>query len=86
VEISRYNEMIVRHVQNQQAKTLAPEQKKNLTAYFKILPKEMRAHLWKIFMGDAKIACQDWYSDKAAQALVVEALQTPGLLKPAPKA
>jgi len=86
VEISRYNEMIVSYVQGQQIKVLAPEQKKNLTAYFKILPKEMRADFWKIFMGDAKTVCLDWYSDKAAQALVVEALQTPGTQKFIPKA
>jgi hypothetical protein len=76
-EISRYNEMVVTVAKNA-GKNLSSAQKKNLTAYYKLLTMEMRAHLWKHFMDSAKVACLDWYESKEAQTLVVEALKTPG--------
>lgn len=75
IEISRYNEMIVSEVG--ETKALSSAQKKNLTAYVKILTKEMVAHLWMHFLKVCREACMNWYESKDVQDLVVGALKIP---------
>lgn len=77
IELSRYNEMIVTVIKETQ-NNLSPEQKKNLTAYYRLLPKESRALFYKHFMDEARIICLNWYESKEVQTLVVEALKIPG--------
>jgi hypothetical protein len=77
IEISRYSDMIVEEIAESKSKVIPSAQKKNLTAYLKLLTKEMTAHLWKNMLGKCREACMDWYGDKTVQDLILDALKTP---------
>ena len=78
IEISRYTDMVIDEVKSAKGRVLSPLQKRNVTSYARMLTKEMRAHLWKRFMDDAKEACLDWYEPKEIKDLILDALATPG--------
>jgi len=82
IEMSSYCDMIVDIAKLGKDKPLSFDQKRNLTAFFKLLTKEMRARLYKRFISECRETCLDWYGDKDVQKLVVEALKTPKVKKP----
>jgi len=82
IEMSSYCDMIVDIAKLGKDKPLSFDQKRNLTAFFKLLTKEMRARFYKRFISECRETCLDWYGDKDVQKLVVEALKTPKVKKP----
>jgi hypothetical protein len=81
VELARYCDMVVDVVVSQKSDKMSAEQKRNLTEFFTILPNARRAHLYKVLANKARIAANDWYSDKRVEKLVLEALMSPGVEK-----
>lgn len=77
VELSRYNDQIVEIARDVDGRKLSKVQKRNLTTYFQLLNRALRAMLYKNFISEAREACNDWYSDKEVEKLVLEALMAP---------
>jgi hypothetical protein len=77
IEVCRYNEMIVTVVADSGKKTMTADQKKNLTAYFGLLPNAQRAHFYKLAIDKVRVAANDWYADKKVEKMVLDALMAP---------
>lgn len=70
-ELARYCDMIV-EIAGQDK--LTNNQKANLTAFVKLLPRESRMRLYKHYLHEAKKSCLDWYEDPEVRKLITDAL------------
>jgi hypothetical protein len=81
-ELAAYNEMIVAFIQHSIAKKLSLKQKKNLTSYLQLLPKEIIGDFWDVFNREATEIAVDWYNHdikttKINCKLITNALSAP---------
>lgn len=61
-ELAAYNEMIIAFIQHTIAKKLSLKQKKNLTSYLQLLPREVIGDFWDVFNREATEIAVDWYN------------------------
>lgn len=81
-ELSVYTEMVVDYL-SKNVKKLSDKQKKNLTEYFKLLPKEPAGDLWVKLLNGAKELAMDWYEEKGVQEEVLRVMVNPNAQKKA---
>lgn len=81
-ELAAYNEMIVAFISKNIKTKLSAVQKKNLTEYVSILPKELIGNFWQHFNSVEKDISDDWYTHdekttRRTSDLIMDALVNP---------
>lgn len=84
-ELATYNDALIAHIKKHVKDKLNPTQKKNLSKYLSMIPKEVRADIWQKFNQDCKAISEDWYMTPGANNgdLVLGALVNPDKAKKA---
>lgn len=84
-ELAAYNEMIVSFIQLTIRTKLNIEQKKNLTSYLQLLPKELIGDFWDVFNRELAEIAVDWYNEDIKTTKVNCMLITKALIAPKKK-
>lgn len=81
-EIGAYNEALIDYIKRNKVKTLKDKQKKNLTSYLGLLPKETVSDFWQLFNHEYTDVSTDWYnSDPKNADIILKALVNPDVKK-----